>query len=425
MSVISASTPVRIVAPGSGGGSPTWFASLAEKTWTVIAKGTGTDFTSGATLASVNPNTVGINGTTGFASVIKAWCGAAANQTQKELMLVANGGHGDYWGNGVYALQLNRSIPRWFRLSDPSPASTFLTNPPCNVYGLSPAVYGDGRPAAMHTSNSVSHGNGKAYVMGQVAYSNIGGGNTSIFSFDRASLGADPSAPLAHNGGTGPWTYHGTSSLSSVYGFQCSTFDTLRNVAWGFCGISESESCLYYTINAAGTINSYNTGQFQSLNWQSAFAVYLPDVDRILINSQTSGKFSIINPANPGTVESFVTVSGFPTYPGAFAFGAFYHQPSQSILFYSKQFAGDGSIRKLKIPRSGNVISTNAAGWVLSTIAKAGGVNPSHEYGDDAGVYNKFNVIQDMGNGQGCIVLTTGLDNGFTYVYKLPVGEIF
>lgn len=423
------SNPTNIITQSSGGGgAPTWFVGLAEKTWTVIAKGTGSDFTSGATLASTNPNTVGIDGTSGFRGMITAWCGASANQDQKELLLAGNGGHGDYLGNGGYALQLNRSIPRWFRLADPSPTSAWATNPPCNVYGLNPAVYADGRPASMHTANTPTYGNGKVYIMGQTAYSNIGGGSPAIFSFDRAGLGTNPSSPLAYAGGTGPWTHHGSGSTTQSSNFSCACFDPVTNLAWGFFK-TQNYDASWFSIDAAGTITRYTqssgVGGIATLQ-QRSWAVCCDDLGLFVIgngldNGVTDTQLGIVTRATPNSMTIKNTVQAY----NMGAWGAVYHKPSRSILTYQSSVHTNGQMLKLKIPISAPGVPDMAAPWNWVQVDKAtGSISPTHEYGDFVGTYSKFNIINDMGNGQACLVYVTGINNGYTYVYKLPVGEV-
>lgn len=59
-------------------------------------------------LSSVCSNASEVHGTTGCAAVISAWNGAIADTRQNRL-IIWGGGHSDYFGNEVYALELNDS----------------------------------------------------------------------------------------------------------------------------------------------------------------------------------------------------------------------------------------------------------------------------------------------------------------------------
>ena len=77
-------------------------------------------------------------------AVVNAWSGAAADTTNN-LLYIWGGGHTDYNGNEVYALDLAQLKMK--RLNDPSPASAVTDCTP---------VYADGLPGSRHTYNGLS-----------------------------------------------------------------------------------------------------------------------------------------------------------------------------------------------------------------------------------------------------------------------------
>lgn len=424
-SVDSAVANLFITTPVSGG--PAWLAGLAEKTWTVIARGTndGT-FVGGATLSSKTPAISPGGG--GVAGAVKAWTGAAVAQDFKEYIFAANGGHGDYWGNEVYALKLNQPIPGWDRYVDPTPAANLGSMDVTTA----PRQYSDGRPASMHSANTPTYGNGKVYIMGQSAYSNIGNSNTSVWTWNRA---AGPTLPEGYTGGAGRWAYLGDgTSPSQGGGFNCATFDPVANKAWGFHKI-EGNDARWWSADAAGTVTRYtqnwSVGGIASMQHRS-WAVCCYDLGIIVIgNARDNGVadtvLGIIDVTSPGTM----TIKNTSTPLNMTQWGAVYHKPSapsqantSSILAYNQQIHSNGEMLKLRIPRTGGGAVDMAAAWNWITVNKAGGVSPGHEASDFAGTYSKFNIVNDMGNNQACIVLCTGLGNGYTFVYKLPTTEI-
>lgn len=90
-------------------------------------------------LAPLCPEESSIRGNSGCSSVIDAWNSGVADSKRAQLIFWG-GGHSDYFGNEVYALDLRSSSMR--RLTDPSPVS--------NV-GECPEAYIDERPSARHT----------------------------------------------------------------------------------------------------------------------------------------------------------------------------------------------------------------------------------------------------------------------------------
>jgi hypothetical protein len=118
-------------APASGP-LPDWVAALPLWQWHEIPN---------TALSSVDP-TVRPLGITGPRSKIDAWCGAALKRHGSVYVLGAAGGHGDYAGNEVDALQLNTATPQWAQLRGPS-GNTDILN--------ATQFYLDKRPAATHT----------------------------------------------------------------------------------------------------------------------------------------------------------------------------------------------------------------------------------------------------------------------------------
>ena len=76
-------------------------------------------------------------------NVIDAWSGAVAD-TKRNRMVIWGGGHSDYQGNEVYALNLGQT-----------PSMTRLTDPSAWNYSLSYEVDPDGNPTSRHTYNDL------------------------------------------------------------------------------------------------------------------------------------------------------------------------------------------------------------------------------------------------------------------------------
>jgi hypothetical protein len=99
----------------------------------------------GSALQSVCPKDPAIQAAGGCRGVIDAWSGGIAD-TSRNRLVIWGGGHGDYFGNEVYAL--NVSAGRMERLSEPSPVS--------NVSAC-PEAYVDGLPSSRHTYEGLSY----------------------------------------------------------------------------------------------------------------------------------------------------------------------------------------------------------------------------------------------------------------------------
>jgi len=95
-------------------------------------------------LADVCPNDPSIEGS--CLNVVYAWSGGIADE-KRERLIVWGGGHNDYWGNEVYALDL--ATLKMLRLNSPS-----AQNPtPDSCTGTLPG----GMPNSRHTYNGLSY----------------------------------------------------------------------------------------------------------------------------------------------------------------------------------------------------------------------------------------------------------------------------
>src|SRR5579885_2832152 len=133
----SAAASATTSAPSSGGGG-----IPSALGWFQIPN---TAFQSACPPASAFP---AIQGQSGCNGVVNAWSGGVAD-TKRNRLIFWGGGHHDYWGNEVYALDLNALTLS--RLNNPSSVSGLdFTN---NTYETLP----DGTPSARHTYGGLAY----------------------------------------------------------------------------------------------------------------------------------------------------------------------------------------------------------------------------------------------------------------------------
>ncbi len=111
---------------------PAWAKGLSTWRWTPIV---------GTALSSVEPAQRAL-GATGPSAKIDAWCGATLKRKGSVYMLGAAGGHTDYTGNEVDALDLLADQPAWAQLRAPSANADIID---------SVQFYLDNRPSSTHT----------------------------------------------------------------------------------------------------------------------------------------------------------------------------------------------------------------------------------------------------------------------------------
>ncbi len=114
-------------------------------------------------------------------NVIAAWSGGIADQKRNRLIMWG-GGHNDYYGNELYALDLNlRSL---IRLNDPSPLAPGSPPLPCI------AELADGKPNARHTYGGLSYieHTDTMYVFGGIVACTNGGGINDTWTLNLENL---------------------------------------------------------------------------------------------------------------------------------------------------------------------------------------------------------------------------------------------
>lgn len=123
---------VVLLSARTAGAAPSWVNNLPLWQWYSIPN---------TALSSVAPSPVPC-GASGPSAKIGAWNGAALKRQGSVYLIGDAGGHADYCGNEVNALQLNTETPQWVQLIAPSPDSQVIDQA---------QYYLDLRPAATHT----------------------------------------------------------------------------------------------------------------------------------------------------------------------------------------------------------------------------------------------------------------------------------
>lgn len=176
---------------------PTWVSNLPLWQWYPIP---------GTALSSVAPSPTPI-GNTGPSSKIDTWNGATLKRSGSVYMLGAAGGHRDYAGNEVDALQLNTATPRWVQLRAPTANASVVD---------AAQFYLDKRPAATHTyyATQFVDSQNRMLVMASPGLGGIGAtppsnwyaGSSYSFSFNVATGDWDAPEYIAQFPGGGDFT---------------------------------------------------------------------------------------------------------------------------------------------------------------------------------------------------------------------------
>jgi len=242
-----------------------------------IAAGLGWHELPGTQLASRCPDNPSIQGNSGCRAVINAWNGGIAD-TKRNRLIVWGGGHNDYFGNEVYALDLK--LGALTRITEPSVP---------NDVNRCPEAYEDGHPNSRHTYNGLAY---MANVDQMFAYggglANCGFLSTGTWSLDLNTLQWQRRDP--HKGET-PHNTPGVaadydpnsgmvflSDTASFYEFNPSKnayrkLGDLVGVDYHLTAVIDPERKLFFLIGGSGQMWTIDIGpraKFGLKNWASS-----------------------------------------------------------------------------------------------------------------------------------------------------------
>lgn len=403
--------------------APAWFTNLPERVWTDVAGGSnysGAAWQKGARLIDVAPNPLPPGGS-GHDGIIKAWNGATVAQGRGEYIKAAEGGHADYAGNEIYALRLRDEVPAWQRIWGPTPNN--LLGPGTGSIINEPYITNDdGTPKTMHGwyTRQFSEHDERIWLLA----TNEGGGNwtTDTWSIPRGSLGPGVVTPSL-------WVYHGRTwtTLPSSMSFQAgpTAYDPVARQIMLAAEYADSQGVRRIDCAAAvaagrqsssgplvpGT-TQYNVAlggnPFGGGGWSVITTNTSPRC--WIAGSSNDNLLYVWNLEAPGQMRTKSVTGGTI----ADLCGAAYHAPSRKIIIGGPPNI-TANLRTLTVPAD----PWNAtSGFNMSTLTAAGG-SVSAVSGFN-GTYSQFQMINDMGNGQACIVMHTRSTSQPTYVYKLP-----
>jgi hypothetical protein len=375
---------------------PAWWTAAADKTWTPISG----DATDGGRrfLQDVRPSGVG---TSEIRYVMEAWCGGTINQDRKEMVLASNGGHGNYGGNEVYVFKFNQAIPAWYRMTDPSSAAIDGTE--------SNGRKVDGTPLSTHSYANHAYGmNGKIYLCMMGSNHESGAGSNRVWAWNRENFTA--------NTGTRGWTDLGLAGTNSTVDDGFADYDPLTNRIFfgqrrepgsrqfGYvdCATDAVTSLALGGVNFTGTgTATYSMGRVIYRGSESVFLCF-GDNARRTINCQSPTALS--TPAFTGTL------------PSAYD-GMVYDAVHSQLIGWD---AGTNNIVVCDVPAN---LLTGTYNW--RTVSPAGGTAPAAMPSGDPynGIYGRWNIIRDMGDGRSALVLAATTSND-VYVYKIPAAGL-
>lgn len=419
-SVTTTASAVSITAQGS---APAWWTNpaFAAGTWTTVAGSAGQMLTN--VIAANNPFPAKNYG------VAAGYCGGGVDQARRAYMLIANGGHSDGADNSGFELRLGDAVPAWRRISDPTPLGS--TGDLSLENG---GKFTDGRPRAMHSTNEV-YGDGRMWfpMMNSVT-SNQGGHADWVLSYDRDGLGqavgSTSTSPIAAGqpgayttANIGQWTFHGPhNGNTQTFGFGVGLFDRVNHRIYGLAN-QLGTGILWWRFDSQGpNIGVSQAWVLGSPHIKPAWGACAYDLGIMILGSHESTNVFVLNLAT----NTWSTHTPSNSGTNAAGSGAVYCVTNRTIGI-GNPLTSNGTIYRLSIPVTGNAF--NPSGTFSWMTINPGGTPPtfpaSFHNNDPPGknAYSKWNIVENMGDGQSAIVYTPSISNP-TYVYKIPSGGL-
>jgi chitodextrinase len=370
-------------------------SAIPSGTWAKITadnKATDIDPAKDPAINTRHPANAPWHGGSGYKGMFEAWNsgGLATNFGPCGSILHYGGGHNDYWGNQVTALNLCGGAsggPVWQRLSDPYKEII--------AWPATDGAYADGTPSPAHTYDTLSFGNNKLMVFN--AQSTNGPTHVpSAFVFD-----------LANRTWTGPLTHLGNSHGASAW-------DSRRSLVWNMPPYTSSGG-KFSSFNPATQVftNYFKTNVSPFVSNVDSMMSYDPDNDKLVVTNFRSSATSMaeVDPANPNTRPVIVSQIGKPDLDqGQHAFA---WSPKRHAFIVWMDLLNDGNVWEVK--RTGlNASGTPEYVWTLLTDA-SNSVQPvttSHN-----GSYDKFQIVTV--GGDEVLIGQLRLSDGI-YAFKIP-----
>jgi len=375
--------------------APAWTTGLATNTVVHLGSAVGKRWIDAA------PSTIPAG--YDFGAKFSAWTSMAVDPQTRRLISAAKGGHTDSSGNDVIA----------FELGADSPGAIRLTNPSISVDGAdvefsgAGSAYSDGKIRSNHGWNCDHWLARRFWTFGPEGTYQNGRRQTEAWTCDLRSLG---NGPFPVSSAAAPWARHGDPLPVKGGNMETqggpSAPDPVTWSMWRVANVgSNANGQSLWSMHASTKVaKQYNCNLGAVGNGNAAWMVIAPD-RRVGIIGCNQGFIVIFNPDNPAATWAQKTPTGTGAYGNGT--GAVYDIRSGKVYCYDH---GGNTVRVLTIPSNP---FTGAYSWNATTFAGAAISTTT-----PAGSFNKFNILDDIGNGRPILVWAQTYSEG-TYAAML------
>lgn len=209
--------------------APDWVKQIAPGTWAEVSLNTLADVDP-ARDPEVNPQYPNLApwSSRGQHALLEAWNGGAfaPGYGKTGALVVCGGGHADYYGNEVYAFDLESR--RWQRLTNPYPTPFFP---------VTDGIWPDGTPSVSHTYDQVEYHPGtNSFVMLKTQYDNKGGNSAPIVAMFSMNELASPDSNANRDRNKRNWRLSRRHVDNYTNSGGWSAYDSKRDLFWAHGG---------------------------------------------------------------------------------------------------------------------------------------------------------------------------------------------
>jgi hypothetical protein len=369
--------------------APSWIRDMPSGVWQAVSLNTLADVDP-AKDPAVNPNYPGAapwRGMSGQTSVVTAWNGGAfaTRVGPKGSFLVWGGGHTDYYGNEIYAFDLEQR--RWTRVTDPYKGPI--------GFPYQDGMYPDGSPVPPHNYDQIEYHEGTNSLI--------------VFRTMISNLPTNAPVAAAYSFDAGAWRHSTPNSLDHHSSGGWSAYDAARNVFWAEGGEGSTALTRFDpSATSGGRFGSW-TNFSPKVRTTDAVAARDPVRDLLVIQEfRESGKIYGVDAKNPSAAAVVLSQGGAVPAKQAGA-GWEWSDVRQAFLYWG----GSGAVVS-EFKLSGSDWRTGVWSW-SSLTSPSNSLVPQNVSG--AKTYSRFRLVR-FDDAEIAILVTDV--SGPVYAFRIP-----